>query len=64
MVPRSVGPHTTLKSGRASFRFYLGDCLDVLSQLPERSVDVIVTSPPYNLGIQYSRYEDSLTPGD
>ena len=25
-----------------------GDCLDVLSELPENSVDVVVTDPPYN----------------
>jgi site-specific DNA-methyltransferase (adenine-specific) len=40
--------------------FYLADCLDVLAQLPPRSVDVIVTSPPYNLGIGYNEYEDRL----
>jgi len=27
-------------------------------------VDVIVTSPPYNLGIQYSRYQDTLSGPD
>jgi site-specific DNA-methyltransferase (adenine-specific) len=27
-------------------------------------VDVIVTSPPYNLGIEYNRYEDSLSQAD
>ena len=27
------------------------------------SVDVIVTSPPYNLGIQYNRYQDTLSRG-
>ena len=52
--------------GRAgsSSVFYLADCLDVFRQLPPHSVDVIVTSPPYNLGIQYSRYQDSLTPAE
>jgi site-specific DNA-methyltransferase (adenine-specific) len=45
-------------------RFHLSDCLDVLRQLPPRSVDVIVTSPPYNLGIQYNRYQDTLSPTD
>ena len=60
MVHRSLSPHTTLKSGRASFRFYLGDCLDVLSQLAEQSIDVIVTSPPYNLGIRYRSYDDTM----
>jgi site-specific DNA-methyltransferase (adenine-specific) len=42
-------------------RFYLADCLDVFAQLPPHSVDVIVTSPPYNLGIRYNRYQDSLS---
>ena len=26
-----------------------GDCLDVMKQLPDKSIDLIVTSPPYNL---------------
>ena len=60
MVPRLADPHTTLKSADATFRFFLGDCLDILSRLPERSVDVIVTSPPYNLGIRYRSYDDTM----
>ena len=36
------------------------DCLDGMAELPPSSVDVIVTSPPYNLGIAYSRYADNL----
>jgi site-specific DNA-methyltransferase (adenine-specific) len=32
--------------------------------LDRHSVDVIVTSPPYNLGVQYNRYQDSLTRDD
>jgi site-specific DNA-methyltransferase (adenine-specific) len=30
--------------------------------LPPQSVDVIVTSPPYNIGVRYNRYQDTLTP--
>lgn len=30
---------------------YNGDCRDVLPQLPEESFDLVVTSPPYNLGV-------------
>src|SRR4051794_29455238 len=50
--------------GRAhtALRFYQADCLDVFRQLPAHSVDVIVTSPPYNLGIGYGTYQDSLSP--
>jgi len=29
-----------------------------MSKLPPVSVDLVVTSPPYNLGIKYSRYKD------
>jgi site-specific DNA-methyltransferase (adenine-specific) len=40
--------------------FHLGDCLEVMHRLPAASVDVIVTSPPYNLGVRYNTYEDTL----
>lgn len=29
---------------------YHGDCLDVLAQLPDASIDAIVTDPPYGIG--------------
>ena len=35
-----------------------GDCVAGMASLPEGSVDLIVTSPPYNLGIRYSKYSD------
>jgi len=41
--------------------FYHADCRDVLRQLPSRSVDVIITSPPYNLGIRYNLYDDTMS---
>ena len=41
-------------------RFYLADCLDVFKALPAAHVSVIVTSPPYNLGVRYRSYDDSL----
>lgn len=30
---------------------YNGDCLDLLKQLPDKSIDVIITDPPYGLKI-------------
>src|SRR5262245_21663500 len=44
--------------------FYHADCLDVFRQIPAHSVDVIVTSPPYNLGIEYNKYQDTLSRSD
>jgi len=40
-------------------RLICGDCLTVLPALEAGTVDVVVTSPPYNLGLSYRRYDDS-----
>ena len=57
-------PYEKVETGRATSWFYLADCLEVFRQRPAQSVDVIVTSPPYNLGIQYSQYRDTLSPAE
>jgi site-specific DNA-methyltransferase (adenine-specific) len=48
----------------AALRFYNADCLDLFRQLPAQSVDVIVTSPPYNIGVGYGTYRDTLSRSD
>src|SRR5437773_4106627 len=58
-------PYKIVKGTRNSQGvFYLGDCLELFHKLEPRSVDVIVTSPPYNLGIRYNKYEDTLSQTD
>ncbi len=32
-----------------------GDCLDLLSSIPNKSVQLVVTSPPYNIGKEYEQ---------
>jgi site-specific DNA-methyltransferase (adenine-specific) len=34
------------------------DCITGMSRLANESVDLVVTSPPYNLGISYGQYSD------
>ena len=34
------------------------DCIKGMSRLLDASVDLVVTSPPYNLGISYGKYSD------
>ncbi|PYI59299.1 MAG: site-specific DNA-methyltransferase [Verrucomicrobia bacterium] len=34
------------------------DCVKGMSRLGDESVDLVVTSPPYNLGISYRKYSD------
>jgi len=37
-----------------------GECVEVMKTLPEGSVDLIVTSPPYGVGIEYDIYDDDM----
>lgn len=41
-------------------KIYLGDCLDILPRLGAGVSDLIVTSPPYNCGMDYGTADDSL----
>jgi len=34
---------------------YHGDCLDLLESIPDESVQLVVTSPPYNIGKEYEK---------
>lgn len=56
----NLAPYSTVRVGAATLRFFLGDCLEWLPRLPRESVDAVVTSPPYNLGIKYHEYEDGM----
>ena len=47
-----------------SFKLETKDCVKGMSEMPEACVDIVVTSPPYNLGIKYKNYNDSRTRND
>jgi site-specific DNA-methyltransferase (adenine-specific) len=57
-MPSTPTPFATLRPGPHEIRFYLGDALEHLRALDPASVSVIVTSPPYNLGIRYRSFDD------
>jgi site-specific DNA-methyltransferase (adenine-specific) len=57
-MPRRPTPFATVRPGPHELRFYLGDALEHLIGLEAASVGVIVTSPPYNLGIRYRTFDD------
>ena len=38
-----------------------GDCIEVMKEIPDNSIDLVVTSPPYNIGIDYGTYKDNLS---
>lgn len=39
---------------------YLGDCIRLLGRLPDKSIDLIVSSPPYNIGKEYESARKAL----
>jgi len=41
-------------------RLINGDVLDALRNLPDASIGVVVTSPPYNIGVRYNAHADRL----
>lgn len=47
-VSRELGKHELV----------YGDCMDVMGRIAPSSVDVVVTSPPYNLNLAYNTYDD------
>ncbi len=41
------------------FDLRLNDCVVGMAELEPRSIDLVVTSPPYNLGIRYRKFRDN-----
>lgn len=39
-------------------KIHVMDCLEGMKHIEEKSIDVIVTSPPYNIGKKYNGYDD------
>ena len=37
-----------------------GDCRELIKEIPDESVSLVVTSPPYNIGKPYGKYKDKL----
>jgi site-specific DNA-methyltransferase (adenine-specific) len=44
--------------GLAANTIHTMDCIRGMQRLPAGSVDIIVTSPPYNIGKEYRSYND------
>lgn len=51
VAPKAVTTVVEPRYSDDSVTLYHGDCLDVMRTLPGESVDIVVTSPPYNMGL-------------
>src|SRR6187455_1955173 len=52
------------KVSAESYKLEVKDCVKGMGDMSAASVDIVVTSPPYNLGIKYKNYNDSRTRND
>lgn len=64
-IPYKVLPSTAGKNKNNgndnNIAFYLENCKDGMTKfLREKSVDVVVTSPPYNIRVKYNSYNDKV----
>ena len=50
-----VGDVCDFLDGRVPWYLHLGDCRDFIEYLPDESVQLIITSPPYNIGKRYEK---------
>ena len=41
---------------------YLGDCLEIMQELEDNSVDAVITDPPWNANKGYGKNGDNLSP--
>jgi len=49
----------------AKFFLYKEDCIEgMVKRLRLKSIDIVVTSPPYNIGIKYRKYDDRISRKD
>ena len=59
MLARGVTIDSEFSSG-ARVVVFAGDCLELLATIPDQTVQLAVTSPPYNIGKEYN--DDCVSP--
>ena len=43
---------------------HAGDCVELLKQMEDGSVDLLFADPPFNIGYEYDQYDDQQTSED
>jgi site-specific DNA-methyltransferase (adenine-specific) len=41
-------------------KVYLGDCIEIMKDLPDKSIDLFFADPPFNIGIKYDVHNDNM----
>ena len=45
-------------------KIYCADCLELMKNIEDNTIDLTVTSPPYNVGIDYETHDDNMSEDD
>jgi site-specific DNA-methyltransferase (adenine-specific) len=45
---------------QVELRLILGDCLEEMKKIPNHSVDMVLTDPPYGMGYQSNYRQEAL----
>lgn len=61
MPPKSIQPQLFQPESKTEMALVPDDCVAGMRKLKAGSVDVAVTSPPYNLDVAYSKYSDDIS---
>ena len=57
---RNKGPKPAFKLADPRTEIYVGDCREVLPELPGESVDLVFADPPFNWDFQYEGWYDKM----
>jgi len=41
-------------------KVYLGDCIEIMKKLPDKSIDLVFADPPFNIGMKYDVHNDNM----
>ena len=41
-------------------KVYLGNCIEIMQTLPDKSIDLVFADPPFNIGIKYDVHNDNM----
>ena len=61
MATKTIRKQPSKAKSKTKLALRLGDCVAGMRKLPAESVDLVMTSPPYNIDIAYSKYSDDLS---
>lgn len=61
---RKAEQYSVVLPSDSDVQVWTGDCLELMKIIEPKSVDVAVTSVPYNIGVKYDSYDDNMDDED